>query len=215
MQLLIVFISIQLFTQHVSSDTRSSSGVFSTVHTASSYLCCCLSVALWQQDSLLLHLTLQICTESKTLNHELLSKTLSHSHFKTLNFFKKFCKNVIKNPKYFGHYHMTILRGRLLYLERYHFSACLLRHLHYSVCGCMCLCECVPGVPAYGLSGSERWSLDRQNQIPSLHEYKRFALVWLMVQLLIGAVSIAHIRGSFKMFPESPYLWEKPNSTTI
>jgi hypothetical protein len=42
---------------------------------------------------------------------------------------------------------MTILRGRLLYLVRYHFSTRLLCHLQYSMCGCMCLCECVPGVP--------------------------------------------------------------------
>jgi hypothetical protein len=54
-----------------------------------------------------------------------------------------FGENVIKNPTCFGHYHMAILRGRLLYLVRYHFSPCLLRHLHYSVCGCMCRCECV------------------------------------------------------------------------
>jgi hypothetical protein len=67
-----------------------------------------------------------------------------------------FCKNVIKNPTCFGHYNMTILRGRLLYLVRYHFSASLLRHLHYSVCGCMCLCECWSDVPDCGLSGRER-----------------------------------------------------------
>jgi hypothetical protein len=36
----------ELYTQHASSDIRSSSGVFFTVHTATSYLCCCLYVAL-------------------------------------------------------------------------------------------------------------------------------------------------------------------------
>jgi hypothetical protein len=46
MQFLIVFISYLISTQHVSSDIRSSSGVLFTVHTASSYLRCYLSVAL-------------------------------------------------------------------------------------------------------------------------------------------------------------------------
>jgi hypothetical protein len=46
MQFLIVFISYLVNTQHVSSDIRSSSGVLFTVHTASGYLCCYLSVAL-------------------------------------------------------------------------------------------------------------------------------------------------------------------------
>jgi hypothetical protein len=36
-----------------------------------------------------------------------------------------FRKNIIKNPTCFGHYYMTILRGRPLYLVHYHFSACL------------------------------------------------------------------------------------------
>jgi hypothetical protein len=46
MQFLIVFISYVINTQHVSSVIRSSSGVLFTVHTASSYLRCYLSVAL-------------------------------------------------------------------------------------------------------------------------------------------------------------------------
>jgi hypothetical protein len=66
-----------------------------------------------------------------------------------------FCKNIIKNPTYFGHYHMTILSGRRLYLVRYQFSACLLRHLHHSMCVCMCLGEWVPCVPICVLSGRE------------------------------------------------------------
>jgi hypothetical protein len=41
-----------------------------------------------------------------------------------------FCKNDIKNPTCFGHYYMTILRDRTLYLVHYHFSACLHRHLY-------------------------------------------------------------------------------------
>jgi hypothetical protein len=66
--------------------------------------------------------------------HALLLNTLSHPRFKTLELKKSFVK-IIKNPTCFGHYHMTILRGRLLYFVPYYF-ACLLRHLHYSVCGC-------------------------------------------------------------------------------
>jgi hypothetical protein len=46
------------------------------------------------------------------------------------------------NPTCFGHYCMTILRGRLSYLVHYQFSACFLRPVVYSVCGCM-LCVCV------------------------------------------------------------------------
>jgi hypothetical protein len=46
MQFLIVFISYLINTQHVSSDIRSSAGVLFTVHTASGYLRCYLSVAL-------------------------------------------------------------------------------------------------------------------------------------------------------------------------
>jgi hypothetical protein len=46
MQLLIVFISYLVNTQHVSSDIRSSLGVLFTVHTASGCLYCYLSVAL-------------------------------------------------------------------------------------------------------------------------------------------------------------------------
>jgi hypothetical protein len=46
MQILIVFISYLINIQHVSSDIRSSSGVLLTVHTASGYLRCYLSVAL-------------------------------------------------------------------------------------------------------------------------------------------------------------------------
>jgi hypothetical protein len=46
MQFLIVFISYLVNTQHVSSYILSSSGVLFTVHTASGYLCCYLSVAL-------------------------------------------------------------------------------------------------------------------------------------------------------------------------
>jgi hypothetical protein len=53
MQFLIVFISYLINTQHVSSDIRSSAGVLFTVHTASGYLRCHLSVALscCKQDS--------------------------------------------------------------------------------------------------------------------------------------------------------------------
>jgi hypothetical protein len=46
MQFLIVFISYLVNTQHALSGIRSSSGVVFTVHTASGYLCCFLSVAL-------------------------------------------------------------------------------------------------------------------------------------------------------------------------
>jgi hypothetical protein len=46
MQFLIVFISYIINTQHVSSDIRPSSGVLFTVHTASGFLRCYLSVAL-------------------------------------------------------------------------------------------------------------------------------------------------------------------------
>jgi hypothetical protein len=46
MQFLIVFISYLINNQHVWSDIHSSSGVLFTVHTASGYLRCYLSVAL-------------------------------------------------------------------------------------------------------------------------------------------------------------------------
>jgi hypothetical protein len=62
MQFLIVFISYLVNTQHVSCDIRASSGVLFTVHTASGYLCCYLSVALSCVNSV------QKCTETKTLN---------------------------------------------------------------------------------------------------------------------------------------------------
>jgi hypothetical protein len=75
--------------------------------------------------------------------HALLLNILSHPHFKTLKKKKKcFVKVSLKNPTCFSHYHLTILSGRLLYLVCYHFSACLLRHLHYSVCGCVYVSVC-------------------------------------------------------------------------
>jgi hypothetical protein len=40
-----------------------------------------------------------------------------------------FCKSIIKNPTRFGHYCMTILRGRPLYLVYLPLFGCLLRHL--------------------------------------------------------------------------------------
>jgi hypothetical protein len=43
-------------------------------------------------------------------------------------------------------------QGSPSYLVHYHISACLLRPVAYSVCGCMCLCECVPDVPICRMS---------------------------------------------------------------
>jgi hypothetical protein len=86
--------------------------------------------------------------------HAPLFDTLSHPHFKTPKTVKKcFIRTSLKNPTCFGHYYMTILRGRPFCLVHYHFSACLLRHLpiRYVVVGRLCVC--VSGVPVCGLSG--------------------------------------------------------------
>jgi hypothetical protein len=63
MQFLIVFISYLVSTQHVSSDICLSSGVLFTVHSASGYLCCYLSVALSCVNSLHKFVSLLDCTE--------------------------------------------------------------------------------------------------------------------------------------------------------
>jgi hypothetical protein len=77
--------------------------------------------------------------------HALLLNTLSHTHFKTLKLLKKksFVKTSLKNPTCFGHYCMTILRSRPLYLVHYHFSAFLLRHLPIRYVAVCRLCACV------------------------------------------------------------------------
>jgi hypothetical protein len=69
------------------------------------------------------------------------------------------CRNIIKAPICFGHYCMTIFRGRSLYLVHYHFSACLLRHLpirYVAVCRL-----CVSGVPVCGLSHTTHIQVNR------------------------------------------------------
>jgi hypothetical protein len=58
---------------------------------------------------------------------------------------------------------MTILRGRLSYLVHYHFSACLLRPVAYSVCGCMLfMCVC-PMYLSVGCLVTTRHPTDRYN----------------------------------------------------
>jgi hypothetical protein len=78
-------------------------------------------------------------------------KTLFHIHIKTLKPVKMFCKKRhYKNPTCFGHYSMTIFRGRPSFLVHLLPFSCLLRHLsffgyvavcHLFVCvRCTCLC---------------------------------------------------------------------------
>jgi hypothetical protein len=88
--------------------------------------------------------------------HALLLNILSYPHFKILKFLKKFCKTLLKNPKCFGHYCLTILRGRPLYVVHYHFSAFWLRHLPIRYVALCRLCVCVSDVPVCGLSGRDR-----------------------------------------------------------
>jgi hypothetical protein len=90
------------------------------------------NISLHLTKHMLLHLLYSKPTDALILN------TLSHPHFKTTkSVLKCFVKTSLKNATCFGHYCMTILRGRLSYLVHYNFSACLLRPVAYSVCGCV------------------------------------------------------------------------------
>jgi hypothetical protein len=99
-----------------------------------------------------------------------LLNTLSHPHYKTLKLLKKcFVKTLLKNPTYFGHCCMTILRGLPLYLVHYHFSACLLWHLPIRYVAVCRLCVCLPGVPVCGLSGFHDQTTHRQVHRAHMH----------------------------------------------
>jgi hypothetical protein len=63
-----------------------------------------------------------------------------------------FCESIIKNSTCSGHYCMTILRGRLLYLVLLPRFGCLLRHLPFRYVAVCRLCVRVSGVPVCGLS---------------------------------------------------------------
>jgi hypothetical protein len=45
-----------------------------------------------------------------------------------------FFKSIIKNPTCFGHYFMTILKGRPLFLVHLPLFGCLLRNLLFGMC---------------------------------------------------------------------------------
>jgi hypothetical protein len=81
------------------------------------------------------------------------SHTFTSTFIKTLKLVKNVCKSIIKNPTFFGHYCMAIVRRFPLYLVHLPLFRCLLRHLPFWYVAVCRLCVCVSGVPVCGLSG--------------------------------------------------------------